>query len=130
MSQIVLDSSAVLNVLIDPSPPAGLLARVGSAELHAPHLLDTEITHALRRLVRLSIIGGVRAEAALVDLGDLPLIRYAHAPLTGLVWSMRKRMSAYDATFVALAIALEAPLVTRDRRLATAADGVVAVELH
>ena len=40
--------------------------------------------------------------------------------LLGRIWELRDNLTAYDATYVALAEAIEAPLVTMDRRLARA----------
>ncbi|MGH9205136.1 MAG: type II toxin-antitoxin system VapC family toxin, partial [Acidimicrobiales bacterium] len=58
------------------------------------------------------------AQEALADLTDLPLVRYAHAHLVSRVWSLRESLTAYDAVYIALAEALEAPLLTTDRKLA------------
>jgi predicted nucleic acid-binding protein len=45
------------------------------------------------------------------------------------VWELRANLTAYDAAYVALAEALGAPLLTRDRRLARAAGHGARVEL-
>lgn len=49
---------------------------------------------------------------------DLPLTRYPHAPFVGRAWALRENITAYDAAYVALAEALDAPLLTTDGRLA------------
>ena len=84
------------------------------AALHAPHLIDVELVQALRRLVRAGDVSAVRAEEALIDLGDLNLRRYAHTPLIGRAWELRHNLTAYDAMYVALSEGLNAPLVTCD----------------
>ena len=61
---------------------------------------------------------------ALTDLNDLPLQRYAHGFLLSHIWMLRENLTAYDAAYVALAEALDAPLITRDRRLAAAAGHI------
>ena len=65
-----------------------------------------------------------RGRAALDDLADLPLRRYAHDFLFQRVWNLRHNLTAYDAVYIALAEALDAPLVTRDQRLAAAAGHI------
>ena len=66
---------------------------------------------------------------ALMDLTDLPLRRYPHDFLLPRIWDLRNNLTAYDATYVALAEALDAPLLTRDRRLAAAAGHQAQIEL-
>lgn len=61
-----------------------------------------------------------RAELALVDLMDLPLERAPHRPLLPRCWELRQNLTPYDASYVALAEALEAVLITADARLAAA----------
>ena len=86
--------------------------------LHAPHLLDLEIAQVLRRYVRAACISADRGREALSDFLDLPLTRYPHFVLLTRVWQMRHNLTAYDAAYLALAEALDAPLITRDRALA------------
>jgi len=101
----------------------------GGASLHAPHLLDLEVLHVLRRFERRGILRPSRAAEAVEDLLDLPLTRYPHAALADRVWELRGALTAYDAAYVALAEALHAPLLTRDAALASAAPRLARVEL-
>ena len=119
---IVLDASAVVELLLDTPAGRRVGGRLDDAALaiHAPHLVDVEAASALRRLVRDGIIEADEAEAALDDLRALDLQRHAHEPLLDRMWALRENMSAYDATYVALADALEATLVTCDAKLARA----------
>ncbi len=89
--------------------------------LHAPHLIDVEVAQVIRRYAARGDISAARGGEALADLSDLPLQRYEHDFLIPRVWELRDNLTAYDAVYVALAEALEAPLVTGDLRLAAAA---------
>ena len=119
---IVVDASALLEFLLQTSLGARVEARLfgEEAELHAPHLLDVEIAQGLRRLVRTGEVSSARAEEAIADLTDLDLHRHAHLDFLGRAWKLRDNISAYDAMYVALAEAIEAPIVTCDSPLAKA----------
>jgi predicted nucleic acid-binding protein len=128
---IVVDASALLEVLLQ-MPAAGAVEErlFGRLEtLHAPHLIDVEIAQVVRRYAAAGEIDGERGRAALTDLADLRLLRYPHDLLLPRIWNLRHNLSAYDAAYVALAEALNAPLVTRDRRLAAAAGHRARIEL-
>lgn len=86
--------------------------------LHAPHLIDLEVAQVLRRYERSGVISAQRGAEALTDLLDFPLTRYPHSVLLDRIWQMRHGLTAYDAAYLALAEALDAPLVTRDAALA------------
>ena len=88
--------------------------------LHAPHLLDVEVAQVLRRYYLHRELSSRRAEQALDDLAALKLERYPHEPLLPRIWQLRENITAYDAAYVALAEALNAPLLTCDARLADA----------
>lgn len=128
---IVVDASALLEVLLrTPAARAvedGLFAP--GRRLHAPHLLDVEIAQVIRRFAVRGEIDGERGRAALADLADLPIRRYPHEMLLPRIWELRNNLTAYDAAYVALAEALEAPLLTRDRRLAAGAGHRARIEL-
>ena len=128
---IVLDASAAIDWLIQS--PAGRLIekRIYSRDetLHAPHLLDLEVTQVLRRLARDGVISDQRADIAIQDLINLRIVRYPHFILLPRVWQHRQNLSAYDAAYVALAEKLAAPLVTRDGRLAAASGHAARIEL-
>ena len=119
---IVVDASALLEFLLQTSLGARVEARLFGEEdeLHAPHLLDVEVVQGLRRLVRTGEVSSGRAEEAIADLTDLDLHRHAHLDLLDRAWKLRDNISAYDAMYVALAEAIEAPIVTCDSPLAKA----------
>ena len=128
---IVVDASVVLEVLLCTQAGGTITERYfdGSHALHAPHLLDVEIVQVLRRYVVRGELTEPRARQALDLLTELPLRRHEHWPLTGRMWALRQNLTAYDAAYVALAEALRATLVTRDRRLASAPALGASVEL-
>jgi predicted nucleic acid-binding protein len=127
---LVVDTSAVLEALAARDPAPGLVERLaGDGDLHGPHLIDTEVLHALRRMRISNEISDERASDARGDFAELALVRYAHQPLTDRVWELRHNLTAYDATFVALAEVLAAPLITCDARLASAPGHEARVEL-
>jgi len=119
---IVLDASVVVAALLRLPTTAAvetLLFSPGES-LHAPHLIDIEVTHALRTYTARGQVDSERGRIMLQYLVDLPLIRYPHERLLPRVWELRNNLTAYDAVYVALAEVLDAPLLTRDRRLAAA----------
>lgn len=119
---IVVDASALLEFLLQTPLGERVEARLfrDGDELHAPHLVDVEVVQVLRRLVRTGEVSAVRADEAIADLIDLDLHRHAHLDLVGRAWKLRDNISAYDAVYVALAEAIEAPIVTCDGPLAKA----------
>lgn len=127
---IVVDTSALIDaVLARPTKPALLERLSGDSDLHAPHLIDVEVLHALRRLALTKAVNEARLEDARADIDDITLTRYPLGPFADRVWDLRKHLTAYDAVFVALAEALEVPLVTCDRRLARAGGHNAHVEV-
>jgi predicted nucleic acid-binding protein len=119
---IVLDASAVIEWLLQTPVGAKVEAHIFSrtVTLHTPHLLDVEVAQVLRRYVLATIITAARGGQALDDLEDLSVTRYPHDALLRRVWELRDNLTAYDATYVALAEALDARLVTCDHKMASA----------
>lgn len=119
---IVIDASVVIELLLRTVAGRQLERSVlGVAEtLHAPHLLDLEVTQVLRRYVRAGELSVERGKEALQDLLDLPLSRYPHYLFLPRIWELRESATAYDAAYLALAESLAAPLLTRDVRLGAA----------
>jgi len=128
---IVLDASAAVDWLLQTPAGRQIDKRIYSRNesLHAPHLLDLEITQVLRRLVRESLISSQRAGQAMEDLLDMRVTRYPHVILLSRIWQLRHNLSAYDAAYVVLAEKLGAALISRDTRLASASGHVVKIEL-
>jgi predicted nucleic acid-binding protein len=128
---IVLDASAAIDWLLQTPAGKRIENRIYSRTetLHAPHLLDLEVTQVLRRLVQQGVLPAHRADEALRDLLDLRINRYAHFMLLPRIWQLRHNMSAYDAAYIVLAANLGAALLTRDGRLASASGHKAIIEL-
>lgn len=128
---IVVDASALLEALLATGAHAEISDRLFAAgeSLHAPHVIDIETAQVIRRFESRGEIGDTRSREALGDLRAFPLRRYAHQVLLPRIWELRRNLTAYDAAYVALAEALDAPLLTRDRRLAVAPGHRARVEV-
>ncbi len=128
---IVVDASALLEFLLQTPLGTRVEARLFRArdEFHVPHLVDVEVTRGLRRLVRAGEVPPDRAAEAITDLADLDLHRHAHLDLLTRAWKLRENVTAYDATYVVLAEALDAPIVTCDTPLAKAPGHSAQIEL-
>lgn len=128
---IVLDASAVVELLLWSPGGQRVADRIANPRetLHAPHLLDVEVTQVLRRAERARLLTAARAQEALLSLVELDIERHEHGPLLSRVWQMRGNCTAYDAVYIALAEALDAPLLTFDKQLAKAPGTRVTIEI-
>ena len=127
---IVIDASALLEVLLQ-TPASGRVAdRLFDTNetLHTPHLLDLEVAQVLRRYTLSGEMDAERGGQALEDFCDLNLNRYPHDVFLPRIWTLRHSLTAYDAAYVALAEALDAPLITRDAALAGASGHLAHIE--
>lgn len=125
---IVVDCSALIDAMTGAKGTADLNALLVADELHAPTLIDYELTAAISGMVLRSTLSADRANDALTDFEDLAIRRWDSIDAfrrKALAW--RDNISAYDAAYLVLAQMLRCPLVTRDRRLAKAADTLVEV---
>jgi predicted nucleic acid-binding protein len=128
---IVLDASAAIDWLLQTAVGKQIEDRIYARgeSLHAPHLLDLEVAQVLRRLVREGAVSAPRADRAIQDLLDLRVTRYPHFVFLPRIWRLRDNFSAYDAAYLALTEKLDATLITRDARLASASARTVSIEL-
>jgi predicted nucleic acid-binding protein len=128
---IVVDASALLEALLQTPAAIAVEERLfdEGLPLHAPHLIDVEVTQVLRRYAATGQIEPVRCLDAIDALQDFRLRRYPHDLLLGRVWELRHNLTAYDAVYVALAEVLDARLLTHDRRIAAAPGHHATVEL-
>jgi predicted nucleic acid-binding protein len=130
---IVLDASAAVFIFLNIGPEAGRIRqRIVQPDetLHVPHVFDVEVLHVLRRYSLSGTLSESRGRLALSRLSSTRLTRYPHASFVRRIWELRHNLTAYDAAYVALAEALDAPLVTMDARLAQAPGHSAAVELY
>jgi predicted nucleic acid-binding protein len=135
---MVLDASAAVDALLNVQPNAmQIQERIKQEDsgdlrenLHVPHLFGVEVLHALRRLILTGHLSETRANRAVNAMLNMRLARYPHEPFAGRIWELKDNVSAYDAAYVALAEALDAPLITTDRRLAQASAHKAKVELY
>jgi predicted nucleic acid-binding protein len=114
---IVIDASAAVLGLLNDGEARGKLA---TEAVVCPHLADSEVVNAIRSRLLRGEISAVDATRAIGVWGRLGIQRVAVGGLLGRIWELRDNLSAYDATYVAVAETLEAPLVTADARLARA----------
>lgn len=128
---IVVDASALLEVLLRTSRAARIehIVFAPGQTLAAPYLLDIEIAQVIRRYAAKGDLSDEQGGDALADYADIGVQRYPHDILLPRVWALRHNLSAYYATYVALAEALEVSLLTHDKRLAAAAGHRARIEL-
>ena len=128
---IVVDASAAVEWLLQSSEGTRVAERLfsGAQALHAPHLLDVEVTQALRGAVISGMLSLSRASEALQDYLDLPITRHPHEVHLRRVWELRENLGAYDASYVALAESLDATLVTCDAKIQAASGHNARVEV-
>jgi predicted nucleic acid-binding protein len=129
---IVIDASAEVAILLNIGQGVeGIRSRIArpGETLHIPHLFEIEVLHALRSLTLRGTVSSERARLALDRLRNTRFVRYPHTALTERIWELRGNLTAYDAAYIALAEALDAPLVTTDARLARASGIRAAVEV-
>jgi predicted nucleic acid-binding protein len=116
---IVVDASVLATALGDDGDDGDRArASIYGARVFAPELVDLEVASVWRRALRGGRMASQRARQALADLDALPLTRAPHAALMSRIWELRDNLTVYDAAYVALAEALDVPLLTADRKLA------------
>ncbi|MEO3874370.1 type II toxin-antitoxin system VapC family toxin [Nonomuraea sp. B12E4] len=113
---IVIDSSAMVEALTGREADVELIDAL-QASVHAPHLLDVEVLSTLRGLTLGGKLSATAAENARADYLGLNIARYEGKGIAERVWELRHNHTAYDASYIALAEALEAPLYTCDGKL-------------
>lgn len=118
---LVVDASCLYEVLADTPAAEAVRRRLAADTDHAaPHVVDAEVLGVIRRHHLVGLLDGTAAAQAVDDLRDWPGERYSHRPLVERAWQLRATVRTWDALYVALAEALDATLLTTDRRLAAA----------
>lgn len=127
---LVVDASVIVAALADDGSDGDVArARLRGERIAAPELVDLEVISALRQHHAAGRLDDRRAKLALVDLRDLPMARAPHRPLLSRCWELRDSLTPYDASYVALAEALDCPLLTADSRMAGAPGPTCPIEL-
>lgn len=120
---LIVDASCVAEVVLAGPDAEPVRERLESdPDQAAPHLVDAEVLGVVRRARLRGELDPTAADQAVDDLESWPAARVDHRPLLRRAWRLRDSLSAPDALYVALAEALNVPLLTLDRRLARA-DG-------
>jgi predicted nucleic acid-binding protein len=122
----VVDASSAAAYLLSQGSEAERAGMLG--DIHAPSLIDVEVTQTLRGLVRGSKIE-LSAERARQELEQLGVRRHLDASLLSRAWELRDVCTTYDALYVALAEGLDATLLTRDVPLGTGVENLIDVVL-
>lgn len=128
---IVLDASAVVDLLIKPAADtAELRVRIREASIvHAPYLMDAEVTNTIRRHLLHGRMDQVSARRALRRVAAMRVKFWAHRPFLGRALALRDQLTAYDAIYVAMAEATGATLLTRDTKMASTTGHRARVEV-
>ncbi|MDQ1249237.1 MAG: hypothetical protein QG597_3611 [Actinomycetota bacterium] len=114
----VVDASCLYEAVVDGERARAVELRfLADPDLVAPHLVDVEVTSAIRRNHAAGLLDGTAARLALDSLATWPGERFGHQLLTPRVWQLRDSVRVADAYYVALAEALQCPLLTLDARL-------------
>ena len=127
---IIIESSAMVDALVGNPANPHLLAAIADEDLHAPALLDFEVASALRGHLLAGKLNKERCAEAIEDFSALHIERHQMTALLGHVLDLRDNFTVYDAAYVVLAQALDAPLVTADLKIQEAERVGVTVHVH
>lgn len=120
-SGVVCDASAVVAMLVDGGAAGRWAAEaLSGADLAAPTLVAFESANIIRRHELAGLVGADQAAQAHADLLDLEIEQWPYEILAARAWELRRKLSSYDASYVALAELTGATLVTLDARVACA----------
>ena len=127
---LVVDASVLAAALGDDGTDGDRArGRLFGETLAAPDLIDLEVTSVLRGRLAGGHLDVRRSHLALMDLIDLPLQRVPGRILLERCWELRDNLTVYDAAYVAVAEALDVPLLTADTRLGRATGPRCHIEL-
>jgi len=114
---IVADASTVVSALFSDGMAREIVQR---EQVQAPHLIDSEVAHVLRARVRRQVIDATTGWDLLHRFRWMAITRHGTFAMLDRVWELRDNLTAYDAAYVALAEAIDCPLVTADARISRA----------
>lgn len=131
VEDVVVDASIMVDLIASPAAAVeAIVERLRSTELHAPDHLPVEVANVIRRLEGSGRLSVAEAALALETFWAFPVTLWRFEPLRARVAELGRNLSSCDAAYVALAERLDAPLVTRDRRLAGAPGIAARVEAY
>jgi len=117
----VIDASALVAALVDSGHNGDwVTSTILMRPLAVPELAFVESSNTLRRLELSGSVSRLEATAAHRDLLQLKLEIYPFSPFADRIWELRFNLTSYDAWYVALAEALNWPLLTLDHRIGRA----------
>ncbi|MEI6251810.1 MAG: type II toxin-antitoxin system VapC family toxin [Mycobacteriaceae bacterium] len=118
---LVVDASCLFEVVADTPRAAAIAERLAAdTDQLAPHVIDVEVLGVIRAQYMRGLLDGTAASQAVADLRDWPGQRFSHRQFVDRAWELRDSVRGWDAFYVVLAEAFDAPLVTLDARLARA----------
>lgn len=127
----VVDASIVIRLLVSRESDDLLRRRLSGAQaLHAPHLIDAEVASGVRGLLLGKKTTTERAAQMLATYTKLRIIRHSMHPHLRRVMELRDNFTAYDACYVAIAEAMNLPLLTRDAKFDRAVGHRVDVQVY
>lgn len=125
---LVLDASAMVDLLVGSEHAASIETHLHAAELHAPGHFDAEVLSALGRLHRAGQLTTRQVTERVSLVASSPIVRHPLAPLLTGAWRRRGNLRLVDAFYVELASQLDTLIVTTDRGLASANRRVTLIE--
>ncbi|MHB1930599.1 MAG: type II toxin-antitoxin system VapC family toxin [Acidimicrobiales bacterium] len=127
---LVVDASCLFEVVVGAARAEQIRRRLAEdQDPAAPHIVDVEVFSVIRREHWLGRIDQTAADQAVEDLQAWPGERFGHRPLLPRAWELRATVRGWDAMYVALAEALDCPLLTTDARLAAAPGPICPIEV-
>lgn len=126
---LVVDASCLYEVVIGGPGAETIRERLAAdPDQAAPHIVDLEVFGVIRREHLRGRLDRTEATQAVEDLEAWPGERFGHQRLLSRAWELRDTVRGWDAMYVALAEALDAVLLTTDRRLVAATGPTCRVE--
>ncbi len=122
-TRVVCDASALVALLLDGGPDGRWVTEaLAGSDLVAPSLVAFECANTIRRHELAGLVSTDQAQQAHADLLDLAIEHWPYQILASRTWELRRNLSSYDASYVALAELTGATLVTLDRRISRAPE--------